>query len=206
MKNEGDSVNVVILYPHHNFSQNTWNSKDDPMNPGWEELLYWIPESRHHQRSVCSIGVVCSKVLSLYCLKYSWEHANVNTPIQPDVQISIHSGESLKRAPCQEGLHLEASQLPPHSHYQNHQQQLNNQGRSHHPRQNLLLCSRLLAGYWDFGRTTALEESTHITHSLCFTNNTDRWRMPAVHLHLVLKLRMCKALFWCWYIYFIPRA
>jgi hypothetical protein len=48
------------VYPFHNFSWNTWHSKDDPLNPGLEELLYWILDSRQHQCSVCSIGVVCS--------------------------------------------------------------------------------------------------------------------------------------------------
>jgi len=60
-KNEGDSVHVVTLYPFHNFLRNAWNSKDDLMNPVWEELLYWTVESRQHQWSVCSIGAVCSK-------------------------------------------------------------------------------------------------------------------------------------------------
>jgi hypothetical protein len=82
-------------------------------------------------------------------LKCYWDQANVNTHTQADVQISIRSGQSLKRAPCQEGLHLEASQLPLHSHqhHQNYRRQPNNQGKSHHPRQNLPLCSQLLADY-----------------------------------------------------------
>jgi len=66
MKNEGDFVNVVILYPFHNFSRNTWNSMDDPLNPGWEELLYWILDSMQHQ---CQYAV---SVLSALWLAMRW--------------------------------------------------------------------------------------------------------------------------------------